>query len=72
MIGRFLRYLIPLAVLCYAVMLAFSALFGEGALMIGGIMAMAALASLLVCVLERLTELERKLDQMLRDRKRED
>lgn len=72
MIGRFLRYLIPLAVLCYAVMLAFSALFGEGALMIGGIMAMAALASLLICVLERLTELERKLDQMLRDRKRED
>jgi hypothetical protein len=53
-------------------MLAFSALFGEGALMIGGIMAMAALASLLICVLERLTELERKLDQMLRDRKRED
>lgn len=72
MIGRFLRYLIPLAVLCYAVMLALSALFGEGALMIGGIMAMAALASLLICVLERLTELERKLDQMLRDRKRED
>ena len=72
MIGRFLRYLIPLAVLCYAVMLAFSALFGEGALMIGGIMAMAALASLLICVLERLTELEGKLDQMLRDRKRED
>ena len=72
MIGRFLRYLIPLAVLCYAVMLAFSALFGEGALMIGGIMAMAALASLLICVLERLTELERKLDQLLRDRKRED
>ena len=65
MIGRFLRYLIPLAVLCYAVMLAFSALFGQGSLMIGAIMAVAALASLLICVLERLAELERKLDQLL-------
>ena len=52
MIGRFLRYLIPLAVLCYAVLLGFSALFGEGSLMIGAIMAVAALASLLICVLE--------------------
>ena len=65
MIGRFLRYLIPLAVLCYAVMLAFSALFGQGSLMIGAIMAVAALASLLICVLERLKELEQKLDQLL-------
>ena len=65
MIGRFLRYLIPLAVLCYAVMLAFSALFGQGSLMIGAIMAVAALASLLICVLERLKELEHKLDQLL-------
>ena len=72
MIGRFLRYLIPLAVLCYAVMLAFSALFGEGALMIGAIMAVAALVSLLICVLERLAELERKLDQLLREKNRED
>ena len=68
MVGRFLRYLIPLAVLCYAVLLAFSALFGVGAALIGGIMAVAGLASLLICVLERLTELERKLDQLLRDR----
>ena len=68
MVGRFLRYLIPLAVLCYAVLLAFSALFGEGAALIGGIMAVAGLASLLIGVLERLTELERKLDQLLRDR----
>ena len=37
MIGRFLRYLIPLAALGYALMLGFSALFGEGALMIGAI-----------------------------------
>ena len=65
MIGRFLRYLIPLAVLCYAAMLAFSALFGQGSLMIGAIMAVAALASLLICVLERLKELEQKLDQLL-------
>ena len=65
MIGRFLWYLIPLAVLCYAVMLAFSALFGQGSLMIGAIMAVAALASLLICVLERLKELEQKLDQLL-------
>ena len=65
MIGRFLRYLIPLVVLCYAVMLAFSALFGQGSLMIGAIMAVAALASLLICVLERLKELEQKLDQLL-------
>ena len=49
-------------------MLGFSALFDEGALLIGGIMAVAGLASLLICVLERLTELERKLDQLLRDR----
>ena len=68
MIGRFLRYLIPLAVLGYGIMLGFSALFDEGALLIGGIMAVAGLASLLICVLERLTELERKLDQLLRDR----
>ena len=68
MIGRFFRYLIPLSALGYAVMLAFSALFGEGAALIGGIMAVAGLASLLICVLERLTELERKLDQLLRDR----
>ena len=72
MIGRFLRYLIPLSVVCYAVMLAFSALFGEGALMIGAIMAVAALVSLLICVLERLAELERKLDQLLREKNRED
>ena len=65
MVGRFLRYLIPLAVLCYAVLLAFSALFGEGAALIGGIMAVAGLVSLLICVLERLTELERKLDRLL-------
>ena len=68
MIGRFLRYLIPLAALGYALMLGFSALFGQGALMIGAIVAVAGLASLLICVLERLTELERKLDQLLRDR----
>ena len=61
MIGRFLRYLIPLAVLGYAIMLAFSALFGEGALMIGAIMAVAALAALLICVLEKLADLEQKL-----------
>jgi len=68
MVGRFLRYLIPLAVLGYAIMLAFSALFGEGALMIGAIMAVAALASLLICVLEKLADLEQKLDQLMRDR----
>ena len=68
MIGRFLRYLIPLAVLGYAIMLAFSALFGEGALMIGAIMAVAALAALLICVLEKLADLEQKLDQLMRDR----
>ena len=65
MIGKFLRYLIPLSALGYAVMLAFSALFGQGSLMIGAIMAVAALASLLICVLERLKELEQKLDQLL-------
>ena len=65
MIGRFLRWLIPLAVLGYAVLLGFSALFGEGAALIGAIMAAAALAALLICVLERLTELERKLDRLL-------
>ena len=54
MIGRFLWYLIPLSVACYVVMLVFSALFGEGSLMIGAIMAVAALVSLLICVLERL------------------
>ena len=68
MIGRFLRYLIPLAVLGYALLLGFSALFGEGAVLIGAMMAVAALAALLICVLEKLTELERKLDQLLRDR----
>lgn len=68
MIGRFLRYLIPLAALGYALMLGFSVLFGQGALMIGAIVAVAVLAALLVCVLERLTELEQKLDQLLRDR----
>lgn len=68
MIGRFLRYLIPLAVLGYAIMLAFSALFGEGALMIGAIMAVAALAALLICVLEKLADLEQKLEQLMRDR----
>ena len=72
MIGRFFRYLIPLSALGYAVMLAFSALFGEGSLMIGGIMALAALSALLICVLEKLTAVEKKLDQLLRDRKRED
>ena len=68
MIGRFLRCLIPLAVLGYAIMLAFSALFGEGALMIGAIMAVAALAALLICVLEKLADLEQKLEQLMRDR----
>ena len=68
MIGRFLRHLIPLAVLGYAIMLAFSALFGEGALMIGAIMAVAALAALLICVLEKLADLEQKLEQLMRDR----
>ena len=68
MIGRFLRYLIPLAVLGYTIMLAFSALFGEGALMIGAIMAVAALAALLICVLEKLADLEQKLEQLMRDR----
>ena len=53
-------------------MLGFSALFGEGSLMIGAIMAVAALVSLLICVLERLAELERKLDQLLREKNRED
>ena len=65
MMGSFLRWLIPLAVLGYAVLLGFSALFGEGAALIGAIMAAAALAALLICVLERLTELERKLDRLL-------
>ena len=72
MIGRFLWYLIPLSVACYVVMLVFSALFGEGSLMIGAIMAVAALVALLICVLERLAELERKLDQLLREKNRED
>ena len=72
MIGRFLRYLIPLAALGYSLMLGFSALFGEGSLMIGAIVAVAALAALLVCVLERLKELEEKLDWLLKDRKRDD
>lgn len=67
MMGRFLRWLIPLAVLGYAVLLGFSALFGEGAALIGAIMAAAALAALLICVLERLTELERKLDRLLEE-----
>lgn len=68
MVGRFLRYLIPLAVLGYAILLLFSVVFGDGAMLIGAIMAVAALAALLLCVLERLKELERKLDQLLRDR----
>lgn len=68
MVGRFIRYLVPLAVLGYAILLLFSVVFGEGAMLIGAIMAVAALASLLICVLERLKELERKLDQLLRDR----
>ena len=66
MIGRFLRYLIPLAVLGYAVLLLFSVVFGDGATLIGAIMAVAALASLLICVLERLKELEGKLDQLIK------
>ena len=65
MIGRFLRYLIPLAVLGYAILLLFSVVFSDGAVLIGAIMAVAALASLLICVLERLKELEQKLDQLL-------
>ena len=72
MVGGFLRWLIPLAALGYALMLGFSALFGEGALMIGAIVAVAALAALLVCVLERLKELEEKLDWLLKDRNRDD
>lgn len=68
MIGRFIRYLVPLAVLGYAILLLFSVVFGEGAMLIGAIMAVAALASLLICVLERLKELEGKLNQLLRDR----
>ena len=67
MMGRFLCWLIPLAVLGYAVLLGFSALFGEGAALIGAIMAAAALAALLICVLERLTELERKLNRLLEE-----
>ena len=67
MIGRFLRYLIPLAVLGYAILLLFSVVFSDGAVLIGAIMAVAALASLLICVLERLKELEGKLDQLLKD-----
>jgi hypothetical protein len=53
-------------------MLGFSALFGEGALMIGAIVAVAVLAAFLVCVLERLKELEEKLDWLLKDRNRDD
>ena len=68
MVGRFIRYLVPLAVLGYAILLLFSVVFGEGAMLIGAIMGVAALAALLICVLERLKELERKLDQLLRDR----
>lgn len=67
MLGRFLRWLIPLAVLGYVILLGFSALFGQGAGLIGAIMAAAALAALLICVLERLTELERKLDRLLEE-----
>ena len=68
MIGRFLRYLLPLAVLCYGVMLLFSVMFQNAAVLIGAIMAVAALAALLLCLLERQKELDRKLDQLLRDR----
>lgn len=76
MVGRFLRYLIPLAVLGYVVLLLFSVVFGEGAVLIGAIVAVAALAALLICVLERLAEVEQKLDRLTRehtsDRMRED
>ena len=72
MIGRFLRYLIPLAVLGYVILLAFSALFGEAGVLIGAIMAVAALVALLICVLERLKELEEKLDWLLKDRTRDE
>ena len=68
MVGRFIRYLVPLAVLGYAILLLFSVVFGEGAMLIGAIMGVAALAALLICVLERLKELEGKLDQLLRSR----
>lgn len=76
MVGRFLRYLIPLAVLGYVVLLLFSVVFGEGAVLIAAIVAVAALAALLICVLERLAEVEQKLDRLTRehtsDRMRED
>lgn len=68
MLGRFLRYLLPLAVLGYVILLAFSAIFGEGTVLIAAMMAVAALAALLLCVLEKLTDLEKKLDQLMRDR----
>lgn len=68
MLGRFLRYLLPLAVLGYVILLAFSAIFGEGTVLIAAMMAVAALAALLLCVLEKLADLEKKLDQLMRDR----
>ena len=68
MLGRFLRYLIPLAILGYVILLAFSALFGEGAVLIAAIMAVAVLVALLICVLEKLADMEKKLDQLMRDR----
>ena len=71
MLGRFLRYLIPLAVFGYVLLLGFSALFGEGAVLIGAMMAVAALAALLICVLEKLTDLEKKMDYLLREREQE-
>lgn len=67
MLGRFLRYLLPLAVLGYVILLAFSAIFGEGTVLIAAMMAVAVLVALLLCVLEKLADLEKKLDQLMRD-----
>lgn len=68
---NFLMYLLGFSVLAYALLLVLGAVLGEAGFLIAGILAAAGVIALLICLLEKLTVVEQKLDRLLYEKNRE-
>ena len=65
--GTFFGRLIGFSLVAYALLMLFGALLGVGGILIVGILAVGAVFALFACVLNKLAEVEKKLDKLLRE-----
>ena len=70
--GTFLMYLAGFSILAYALLMLLGAVLGDAVWFIAALLAAGVVVALLACVLEKLNRVEKKLDELLEEKERED